>query len=121
MERRLDSRIDGCALHRDRVMNTDKFYKNPRAIEIGKFRTESENAVRRSGDDLTVYEVVSVVKAALGERVALYMDELCALLAGVFPAVKQGERFQMFLRDCISYGEEKGLFVRSGSDRISLA
>ena len=49
------------------------------------------------------------------------MDELCALLAGVFPAVKQGERFQMFLRDCISYGEEKGLFVRSVSDRISLA
>ena len=121
VESRLDSLIDGCALHRDRVMNTDYFYKNPRAIEIGKFRTESENAVRRSGDDLTVYEVVSVVKAALGERVALYMDELCALLAGVFPAVKQGERFQMFLRDCISYGEEKGLFVRSVSDRISLA
>ncbi len=121
VEARLDALIDGCAFRRDRVMNVDYFYKNPRAIEIGKFRTEGENAVRRSGDDLTVYEVVSVVKAALGERVALYMDELCALLADVFPAVKQGERFQSFLRDCISYGEEKGLFVRSVSDRISLA
>lgn len=121
VEARLDALIDGCGFNRDRVMNTDYFYKNPRAIEIGKFRTEGEDAIRRSGDDLTVYEVVSVVKAALGERVALYMDELCALLAGVFPAVKQGERFQSFLRDCIAYGEEKGLFVRSVSDRISLA
>ena len=121
MEARLDALIDGCAFRRDRVLNTDYFYKNPRAIEIGKFRTEGENAVRRNGEDLSVYEVVSVVKAALGERVALYMDELCALFAGVFPSVKQGERFSAFLRDCISYGEEKGIFVRSVSDRISLA
>ena len=121
VEARLDALIDGCAFRRDRVMNVDYFYKNPRAIEIGKFRIEGEDAVRKSGDDLTVYEVVSVVRAALGERVALYMDELCALFAGVFPAVRQGERFQSFLRDCIAYGEEKGLFVRSVSDRISLA
>ena len=121
VEARLDALIDGCAFRRDRVLNTDYFYKNPRAIEIGKFRTEGENAVRRNGEDLSVYEVVSVVKAALGERVALYMDELCALFAGVFPFVKQGERFSAFLRDCISYGEEKGIFVRSVSDRISLA
>ena len=121
VEARLDALIDGCAFRRDRVLNTDYFYKNPRAIEIGRFRTENENAVRRNGDDVSVYEVVSVIKAALGERVALYMDELCALFAGVLPAVRQGERFQSFLRDCIAYGEEKGIFVRSVSDRISLA
>ena len=49
------------------------------------------------------------------------MDELTALLQGVFPELRVGERFQAFLRDCIAYGEEKGLFVRSVSDRISLA
>ena len=43
VEARLDALIDGCAFQRDRVMNVDYFYKNARAIEIGKFRTEGEN------------------------------------------------------------------------------
>ena len=121
VESRLDALIDGCALGRDRVMGTDYFYKNPKSLMIGKFRTETSPALRRNEDDFTVYEIVSLVKGALEERVALYMDELTALLVGVFPDLKAGERFQSFLRDCIAYGEEKGLFVRSVSDRISLA
>ena len=121
VESRLDALIDGCGMGRDRVMGTDYFYKNPKALLIGKFRTETSPALRRTEDDFTVYEIVSLVKGALEERVALYMDELTALLQGVFPELRVGERFQAFLRDCISYGEEKGLFVRSVSDRISLA
>ena len=121
VESRLDALIDGCGMGRDRVMGTDYFYKNPKALLIGRFRTETSPALRRTEDDFTVYEIVSLVKGALEERVALYMDELTALLQGVFPELRVGERFQAFLRDCISYGEEKGLFVRSVSDRISLA
>ena len=121
VENRLDALIDGCALPRDRVMGVDYFYKTPRAIAIGKFRVDPTPAVRKSGEDFTVYEIVSLIKAALEERVSLYMDELTSLLMGIYPELKPGEKFQAFLRDCISYGEEKGLFVRSVSDRISLA
>ena len=49
------------------------------------------------------------------------MDELVALISGVCKDLRPNERFISFLRDCIAYGEEKGLFVRSVSDRISLA
>lgn len=121
VEARLDSLIDGCALQRDRVMGTDYYYKNPRAIAVGKFRTEEAPVLRRGEDDFTVYEMVSFIRGALEERVSLYMDELSALVSGVFREVRAGERFSAFLRDCIAYGEEKGLFVRSVSDRISLA
>jgi hypothetical protein len=31
------------------------------------------------------------------------------------------EKFVAFVNDCVSLGEERGLFVRSVSDRISLA
>ena len=65
--------------------------------------------------------MVPVATGAREVRAALYMDARRGPLAGVFPALKAGERFQAFLRDCIAYGEEKGLFVRSVSDRISLA
>ena len=121
VESRLDSLIDGCGMRRDRVMGTDYFYKNPRAVLVGKFRVEEAPALRKSSEDFTVYEIVSFIKAALEERVSLYMDEVSALVTGVCPDVKPDEKFQSFLRDCVSYGEEKGLFVRSVSDRISLA
>ena len=121
VESKLDALIEGCALNRDRVMGTDYFFKNPKALLIGKFRTEPSPALRRTEEDFTVYEIVSIVKGALEERVALYMDELAALMQGVFPELRVGERFQSFLRDCIAYGEQKGLFVRSVSDRISMA
>ena len=121
VESRLDSLIDGCGMRRDRVMGTDYFYKNPRAVLVGKFRVEETPALRKSSEDFTVYEIVSFIKAALEERVSLYMDEVSALVTGVCPDVKADEKFQSFLRDCVSYGEEKGLFVRSVSDRISLA
>ena len=60
------------------------------------------------------------MKGALEEKVALYMDELYALAAATF-RVRSTERLVSALRDAVSYGEEKGLFVRSVSDRVSFA
>ena len=122
VEARLDALIDSCGFNRDRAMGVDYFYRTPRAIQLGRFRVEGEApAVRKSEEDFTVYEVVSLVKGALEDRVALYMDEVAAVVSGVFREIRPTERALVFLRDCISYGEEKGVFVRSVSDRITLA
>ncbi len=121
VEARLDALIDGCAFSRERVKGTDYFYKNPRSIAIGKFRKESGTALRKCGEDFTPFETVSLIKGALEEKVALYADELLAFICGVFPAVRQTDEFALFVRDCVSYGEEKGILFRSVSDRITLA
>ena len=121
VDARLDALIDSCAFLRDRIYGIDYFYKNPRAVLVGKFRTEQNAAIRRSYEDFAVYDIVSFIKSALEERVALYMDELTVLVTGVFRELKPTEQLAAFLRDCVQYGEEKGLFVRSVSDRISLA
>ncbi len=122
VEARLDSLIDSCGFNRDRAMGVDYFYRTPRAIQLGRFRVEGDApAVRKNEEDFTVYEVVSLVKGALEDRVALYMDEVAAVVSGVFREIRPTERSLVFLRDCISYGEEKGVFVRSVSDRITLA
>lgn len=118
VDSRLDELIAACALPRDRVAGVDYYYKSARAVSIGKFRVEAD--VRRNEEDVSVYELVSLIKGALEEKVALYMDELCALAAGVF-GVRTTEKFVAQVRDAVSYGEEKGLFVRSVSDRVSFA
>ena len=49
------------------------------------------------------------------------MDELVSVLSSALGELRPSERFLAFLRDCVAYGEEKGIFVRSVSDRVSLA
>ena len=87
---------------------------------IGKFRTETDPVLRKSGADLTPVEILSFTKAVLEERVSLYLDELTALIEGIFK-VRHSEQFAAFVRDCVAYGEQRGVLVRSVSDRISLA
>ncbi|MDE7158373.1 MAG: hypothetical protein K2N74_02260, partial [Clostridiales bacterium] len=121
VETRLDALIDACAFARERVHGTEYFYKSPRAIGLGKFRKESGTPIRKCGEDFTHFEIVSLIKGALEEKVALYMDELTALICGVFKGVRQDDSFAAFVRDCVAYGEEKGILFRSVSDRITLA
>lgn len=115
---RLDDLILSCALSRDRISGVDYYYKNPRALALGKFRAGGEH--RRGEEDITVYELLSFVKGALEEKVALYMDEIYALAAATFE-VRSTEKLVSAVRDAVAYGEEKGLFVRSVSDRVSFA
>ncbi len=116
---KLDALIDACSFRRERVHGIDYFYKNERAVAIGKYRVE-ETPMRRLEEDFTPFETVSYIKAVLEEKVSVYLDELTALVAGVY-RVRLTERFAGFVRDCVAYGEEKGILVRSVSDRITLS
>ena len=121
VESRLDSLIDACAFRRERVFGDDYFYKNDRALSLDRFRVENAPVLRKTEEDFTPFEIVSFVRGALEDRVALYMDEVMVILCNIFHVIRPGEKFTSFVRDCISLGEDKGLFVRSVSDRISLA
>ncbi len=121
VDARLDALIDACALPREREMGVDYFYKNPKAVRLGRIRVEEPPCLRKTEEDFTIYETVTLIKGALEDRVALYMDELSDLFTKIFKELRPTERFLAFLNDCVTYGEEKGLFVRSVSDRISLA
>jgi len=118
---RLDSLIDSCGFGRERVLGNDYFYRNERALGTNKFRVENDEPIRRNETDFTPFEVVTLVKGVLEERVSLYFDELLAIVAEVLKVPRPTEKYSEFLRDCIAYGEQKGMFVRSVSDRISLA
>ena len=120
IDARLDALIDGCAFRRERVMGRDYFYRRDGAISIGCYRTESEPNLRKSEEDFTPFEIVSFIKSVLEERVSLYLDELLGLIESTFH-LRPSEKTDAFVRDCIGYGEAKGILVRSVSDRVTLA
>ena len=82
---------------------------------------EVGETVRKNEEDYTPYEIISIVRGALEDKVALYMEEIQTIVASVFRVVKPTDGFASYVNDCVTLGEEKGWFVRSVSDRISLA
>ncbi len=112
----LDKLIDGCRF-RSEMAGREYFYKNARVLSFTRVRIEE--TAERAAEDIAVWDMLSLVKGVLEERVSLYMDELASLAAEVF-GLKQTERLTSYLDECIAYGEQVGLLLRSLSDRITL-
>ena len=66
-------------------------------------------------------EIIALIKAALEDKVALYTEEIASVACVALRLPKVTYKFAAYINDCVTLGEERGLFVRSVSDRISLA
>ncbi len=121
VEGRMQALIALCGFKYERILGVEYYRRTDKCVEYDKYRVESGEPVRKNETDFTPYEIIAVVKGALEDKVALYMDELQTIVASIFRVGKPTDKFVSFVNDCVSLGEDKGLFVRSVSDRISLA
>ena len=121
VEARMQALIALCGFKYERIFGAEFYRKTDRNVGFTRYRVETGESVRKSETDFTPYEIISVVKGALEDKVALYMDEIQQIVAGVFHISKPTEKFVAYVNDCVTLGEERGLFVRSVSDRISLS
>ena len=118
---RMQALVGLCGFKSERIFGEDYYRKTDKAATFDKYRVEQSEAIRKAETDFTPYEVVAIIRAALEDKVALYVEELVALTASVLKVPRPSERFALYINDCVSLGEERGYFVRSVSDRISLA
>ncbi|MBE7101148.1 MAG: DUF4011 domain-containing protein [Clostridiales bacterium] len=121
VEARMQALIGLCAFKYERILGVEYYRKTDKNIGFDKYRVEVNDPIRKAESDFTPYEVIAIVKAALEDKVALYMEEVQTLVASLFKVARPSDKFLGFVNDCVALGEEKGLFIRSVSDRISLA
>ena len=121
VETRMQALIALCGFKYEKVLGTEFYRKTDKNIGYDRYRVEMGEEMRKNETDYTPYEIISVVRGALEDKVALYMDEIQTIVLSVFRIAKPSEKFAAYVNDCVTIGEEKGLFVRSVSDRISLA
>jgi hypothetical protein len=121
VETRMQALIALCGFKYERVLGESFYRKTDKAVEIEKYRVESGEPLRKNEYDYTPYEILAIVRGALEDKVALYMDEVQTIVASIFKIARPSDKFTAYVNDCVALGEEKGLFVRSVSDRISLA
>ena len=121
VENRMQALIALCGFKYERIFGTAFYRKTDKMVACERYRVETGEPLRKSETDFTPYEIIAIVRGALEDKVALYMEEAQIIVASVLRVTKPTEKFVAYVNDCVSLGEEKGLFVRSVSDRISLA
>ncbi len=121
VEARMQALIALCGFKYERILGVEYYRKTDKTVGYDRYRVETAEPLRKNETDFTPYEILSIVKGALEDKVALYMDEIQTIVASIFRIAKPTDKFVAFVNDCVSLGEDKGLFVRSVSDRISLA
>ena len=110
-----------CGFKFERVLGTTYYYKTDKWTGYDKYRVEAGEPIRKAETDYSPYEILAIIRGALEDKVALYMDEINTIVSSVLHIAKPSDKFVAYVNECVSLGEDKGLFVRSVSDRISLA
>lgn len=118
---RMEALIALCAFKCERIFAENFYRKTDKCVGFDKYRVEGDASLRKAETDFTPYEIVAIVRGAIEDKVALYVEEIVNVVASVLKIAKPSERFALYVNDCIALGEERGLFVRSVSDRITRA
>jgi hypothetical protein len=121
VESRMQALIALCGFKYEKVLGMEFYRKTDKCVGFDRYRVEAGEIVRKNEKDYTPYEIIAIVRGALEDKVALYMEEIQTIVASIFRMAKPTDSFTAYVNDCVTLGEEKGLFVRSVSDRISLA
>ena len=121
LERKLKKLIDGCNfLSCDMIGNT-YLYRTERHFKFDKFRVEENTSMRSADTDYTPFDIISLVKGMLASKVSMYADELAPALLKELKVPKASGKLIKLINSCTDEGVKRGLFIRSVSDRISLA
>ena len=121
VENRMQALVALCGFKHEKLLGTAFYRRTDKNVGFDKYRVEQGEILRKEETDFTPYEIIAIARGALEDKVALYVDEILIIVASVLKIAKPSEQFAVYVNDCITLAEEKGLFVRSVSDRISLA
>jgi hypothetical protein len=121
LEGKVKTLIDGCGFKSAKMVGNTYYYKSEKALSYDKYRVEDNSPIRSSDIDFTPYDIIALVKAILLDKVSMYADELIILASKQLKITRPSDKLTLFFGACLDEGVRQGLFIRSISDKISLA
>ena len=121
LESKLRSLIDKCAFGSRGMIGNVYYFKNDKYEGFDRYRVEENTCLRTTDNDFTPYDVISLVKGILLNKVSMYADELIPAALKELKVPRSSDKLTSFVSACIDEGVRRGIFIRSISDKISLA
>ncbi len=120
LETKMNSLIESCGYPFAEILGVKYYFRADKYSGFDRYRVEEGTSLRTSETDYTPYDIISLVKSILLNKVSMYSDELIIAVQREFKVARISDKFSVFINMCIDYGASKGIFVRSISDKISL-
>ncbi|MDE5667438.1 MAG: hypothetical protein K2I29_04295, partial [Clostridia bacterium] len=121
LESKLRALIDKCGFESAEMLGNVYYFKADKFGAFDRYRVEEGAPLRSADVDFTPYDVISLVKGILLNRVSVYADELIPAVLKELKVPRSTDKLTSFVFGCIDEGVTRGLFIRSISDKISLA
>ncbi|MBE7088419.1 MAG: DUF4011 domain-containing protein [Clostridiales bacterium] len=121
LEGKMRSLIKNCSFNGCDLLGNTYYFKTDKFFSFDKYRVEENTQLRVSDTDFTPFDIISLIKGILLNKVSLYSDELISAVIREIKAPRTSDKLISLINSCIDYGVCEGLFIRSISDRISLS
>ena len=120
LESKLRSLIDKCGFNSCEMLGNVYYFKADKYFTFDRYRVEEGAQLRSADSDYTPFDIISLVKGILLNKVSVYADELIPATLKELKVHRSSEKLISFVSSCIEEGVKRGLFIRSVSDKISL-
>ena len=120
LEKKLKKLIDGCNFLSCEMIGNTYLYRTQKHFKFNKFRVEEDTFLRSADTDYTPFDIISLARGMLKEKVSMYSDELIPALLKELKVPKASAKIVKLINSCTEEGVKRGLFIKSASDRISL-
>ena len=120
LDAKINSLIQGCGYQSADIAGVRSIFRSDKFSSFDRYRVEDGVQLRTSESDYSPYDIISLVKSILLNKVSMYSDELVVAVQRELKVPRLSDRFASYINLCIDYGASKGIFVRSISDKISL-
>lgn len=120
LESKLLKLIGVSGLLRSEMLGYTYYCKSEKCLTFDRCRIDGNISLRSVETDYTPYDVISLIKGILLNKVSMYADELIPLTIKELKVPRTTERLQNFILSCIDEGVRLSHLLRSVSDKISL-
>lgn len=121
LESKLRALIEKCDFGKSEMLGNSYFFKNDKFGNFDKYRVEEGTQLRTTDTDYTPYDIISLIKSILLSRVSVYIDELIPVVMKELKVPRSTDKITSLIYACIDEGVARAIFIRSVSDKISLA
>jgi hypothetical protein len=121
IESKMRALIDKCAFSSREMLGNVYYFRTDKYSGFDRYRVEENTYLRSSDTDYTPFDVISLIKGILLSKVSVYADELIPMVLKELKVPRVSDKLSAFVSACIDEGVSVGLFIRSVSDKISLA
>ncbi len=120
LESKLRALIDKCSFASNEMLGNVYYFRTDKYSGFDRYRVEEGTTLRQSADDYAPYDVISLIKSILLNKVSMYSDELIAAVIKELRIPRSTDKYTSLINSCIDEGVSEGIFIRSISDKISL-